>query len=103
MTHKVILTCAVTGEGKYNKAHPSFPITPQQIADAALEADQAGASCVHLHVRDPETGDGRRDPDLFLEMATRVRENGVKAVMNITCGGGAYYYPAPEDESHAGA
>ena len=89
MTRKVILTCAVTGENQYNQSHPNFPITPQQIADAALEAEQAGASSVHLHVRDPETGAGSRDPDLFLDMATRVRDNGVKAVMNITCGGGA--------------
>ena len=102
MNRKVILTCAVVGENQYNKAHPNFPITPQQIADAALEAEQAGASCVHLHVRDPETGEGSRDPDLFLDMATRVRNNGVKAVMNITCGGGAFYYPDPEDESRGG-
>ena len=102
MNNKVILTCAVTGENQYNHAHPNFPITPQQIADAALEAEQAGASCVHLHVRNPETGKGSRDPELFLEMATRVRENGVRAVINITCGGGAIYCADPEDESRAG-
>ena len=102
MTHKVILTCAVVGENQYNQAHPNFPITPQQIADAALEAEQAGASCVHLHVRNPKTGAGSRDPDLFLDMATRVRENGVKSVMNITCGGGGIFAPDPNDESKAG-
>ena len=99
---KVILTCAVVGEGQYNKAYPNFPTTPQQIADAALEADRAGASCVHLHVRDPETGNGSRSPELFLDMVTRVRASGVRAVINVTCGGGAYYYPDPEDESRAG-
>ena len=102
MTRKVLLTCAVVGENQYNQAHPNLPITPQQIADAALEAEQAGASCVHLHVRNPETGEGSRDPELFLEMATRVRENGVSAVMNITCGGGGIYCPDPNDESKAG-
>lgn len=102
MSRKVILTCAVVGENKYNRAHPSFPITPQQIADSALEAEQAGASAVHLHVRNPVTGEGSRDPDLFLDMATRVRENGVKAVMNITCGGGGLYRPDPADEGRAG-
>jgi len=96
------LTCAVVGESGFNIAHPNFPVTPQQIADAALEAEQAGASAVHLHVRDPETGEGRRDPELFLDMATRVRDNGVTAVMNITCGGGAVFCPDPEDESRAG-
>jgi len=99
---KVILTCAVVGENQYNQAHPNFPITPQQIADAALEAEQAGASCVHLHVRDPKTGAGSRDPDLFWEMASKVRDNQVKAVMNITCGGGGIFCPDPEDESRAG-
>lgn len=99
---KVILTCAVTGENAYNKAHPSFPITPEQIADAALEAERAGASAVHLHVRNPQTGDGSRDPGLFLDMVTRVRNKGVKAVLNVTCGGGAVYRPDPEDESRAG-
>jgi 3-dehydrocarnitine:acetyl-CoA trimethylamine transferase len=99
---KVILTCAVVGENQYNRNHPAFPVTPQQIADAALEAEKAGASAVHLHVRDPETGDGSRDPDLFLDMATRVRDNGVKAVMNITCGGGATYCADPVNESQAG-
>ena len=102
MSRKVILTCAVVGENKFNPAHECFPITPQQIADAALEAEQAGASAVHLHVRNPVTGEGSRDPDLFLDMATRVRDNGVKAVMNVTCGGGGLYCPDPEDESRAG-
>ena len=102
MVKKVVLTCAVVGENNYNRSHPNFPITPQQIADAAKEAEEAGASCVHLHVRDPETGIGTRNPDLFLEMATRVREAGVKAVMNITCGGGATFKPHPDDESRGG-
>lgn len=99
---KVILTCAVVGENNFNREHPNFPVTPQEIADAALEATEAGASCVHLHVRDPETGEGSRDPDLFLDMATRVRDNDVQAVMNITCGGGGFYCADPEDESRAG-
>ena len=98
----VILTCAVNGEAQYNRNHPSFPVSSSQIADAAAEAEAAGASCVHLHVRDPETGDGSRDPELFMEMATRVRERGVRAIMNITCGGGGYFRPDPADESRAG-
>ena len=102
MNRKVILTCAVTGNSEYNKDHPNFPVTPQQIADAALEADEAGASSVHLHVRDPETGKGSRDPELFLDMVTRVRDNGVKGIINITCGHGGRFYPDPKDESRAG-
>jgi uncharacterized protein (DUF849 family) len=57
---------------------------------------------VHLHVRDPKTGAGSRDPELFWEMASKVRDNQVKAVMNITCGGGGIFCPDPEDESRAG-
>ena len=102
MSRKVILTCAVVGENSYNKKHPNFPTTPAQIADAALEAQEAGASAVHLHVRDPETGAGSRNPDLFLDMATRVRDVGVTAIMNVTCGGGAKFCPDPKDEGRAG-
>lgn len=102
MSRKVILTCAVVGQHGFNRAHPNFPITPQQIADAALEAERAGASAVHLHVRDPKTGVGSRDPGLFVDMATRVRDKGVKAIINITCGAGGTFMPEPEDESRAG-
>lgn len=102
MKEKVILTCAVVGENDYNRSHPNFPVTPKQIADAALEAERAGASAVHLHVRNPVSGQGSRDPALFLEMATCVRERGVTAVMNVTCGGGGIFMPDPLDESRAG-
>ena len=53
---KTILTCAVTGSGTLPKQTPYLPITPAQIADSALEAAQAGAAIVHLHVREPNTG-----------------------------------------------
>ena len=102
MNKKVILTCAVTGEMEYNRAHPNYPITPEQIASAALEAEQAGASAVHLHVRNPETGGGSRDPDLFVDMVNRVRDKGVNSVINVTCGGGGFFCPDPKDESRAG-
>jgi uncharacterized protein (DUF849 family) len=102
MPRKVILTCAVTGENDYNRAHPNFPITPQQIADAAEEAAKAGASVVHVHVRDPLTGVGSRDPALFREMVGRIRDKNIDIVINVTCGGGAFFMPDPEDESRAG-
>lgn len=102
MNRKTILTCAVTGENAYNRAHPSFPVTPQQIADAAEEAAKAGASVVHVHVRDPETGNGSRDPALFSEMVGRIREKNIDIVINVTCGGGAVFKPDPADESRAG-
>jgi uncharacterized protein (DUF849 family) len=101
MSRKVILTCAVTGENKYNRAHPNFPVTPTQIADAAFEAQEAGASAVHLHVRNPETGAGSRDPKLFAELTQNVRARGLRVVLNLTCGGGALYLPSPENDAIA--
>ena len=98
---KVILTCAVTGENDFNRSHPAFPITPDQIADAALEAERAGATAVHLHVRDPKSGAGSRDPALFEEMVKQVRARGVRAILNVTCGGGAIFKPDAHDESKA--
>ena len=62
MNNEVIVTCAVTGAGDTVGKHPAIPVTPQQIADAAIEAATAGAAVAHIHVRDPETGKGSRDP-----------------------------------------
>ncbi|MGH8185135.1 MAG: 3-keto-5-aminohexanoate cleavage protein, partial [Steroidobacteraceae bacterium] len=102
MKRKVILTCAVTGENAYNPQHPAFPLTPEQIADAALEAERAGASAVHLHVREPSSGRGSRSPELFKQMMDCVRARDVRAITNVTCGGGAKYCPDPTDERRAG-
>lgn len=102
MKRKVILTCAVTGENRYNRKHPAFPVTPAQIADAAIEAQEAGATAVHLHVRNPQTGDGSRDPVLFRELADRVRARGLRSILNMTCGGGAKYIPDPDNDSVVG-
>src|SRR5262249_53198523 len=101
MKRKVILTCAVTGENRYNRRHPRFPVTPEQIADAAFEAEAAGATAVHLHVRHPETGLGSRDPVLFKELTDRVRARGLRAILNLTCGGGAKYVPDAENDAAA--
>ena len=53
---KTIITCAVTGNIVTPEQHPGLPVTPAQIADAALEAAEAGAAAAHIHVRDPQTG-----------------------------------------------
>jgi len=101
MKRKVNLTCAVTGNAPFNPAHPAFPITPKQICDAAIEAANAGASAVHLHVRDPETGAGSFDHALFCQLLDRIRQTGVNIVLNVTCGGGGLFLPDPADESKA--
>lgn len=101
MSRKVILTCAVTGNAPFNRKHPSMPVTPPQIASACVEAAKAGASVVHIHVRDPATGEGSRDPRLFKEVVDRLRSSGVDIVINLTCGLGAFLLPDPEDKSRA--
>jgi uncharacterized protein (DUF849 family) len=98
---KVILTCAVTGGNQFNSRHPSFPVSPQDIADAAFEAQNAGASAVHLHVRDPGTSKGSRDPALFRELVQNVRSRGLSAILNLTCGGGAEYIPDQQNDAIA--
>lgn len=101
MEDKVVLTCAVTGGARPHPKHPNFPITPAQIADECLAAAHEGASVVHIHVRDPETGFSSDDPELFNEVVDRVREDGVDIVLNLTCGQGAMFYPDPEDEARS--
>lgn len=99
MMKKTVLTCAVSGNAPFNPKHPDFPISPADIARNCIEAAKAGASVVHIHVRDPETRLGSRDPALFREVVDRIRASSVDIVINLTCGHGAFFLPDPEDES----
>jgi uncharacterized protein (DUF849 family) len=85
---EVFITCAVTGAGDTVRRSELVPVTPQQIADDAIEAARAGAAIVHLHVRDPQTGQGARDPSLYREVVERVRCSDVDVVLNLTAGMG---------------
>ena len=88
MNEEVFVTCAVTGAGDTTGTSDRVPITPQQIADSAIEAARAGAAVVHIHVRDPVTGRGSRDVELYREAVERVRSADVDAVVNLTAGMG---------------
>jgi len=105
MNWEVFVTCAVTGSGDTAGRHADLPITPEQIANAAIEAAKAGAAIAHIHVRDPETGRGARDPALFAEVVERIRERDTDVVLNLTAGmGGDMVFgpgetPLPLDES----
>ena len=88
MNSNAFITCAVTGAGDTVGRHPAIPVTPKAIAEAAIEAARAGAAVAHIHVRDPETGKGARDPALFKEVVERVREADVDVVLNLTAGMG---------------
>jgi len=97
MNFEVVLTCAVTGAGDTVGKSKHVPVTPEQIANSAIEAVRAGASAVHLHVRDPKTGKGSRDPALFRETVDRVRQSGVDVVINLTAGMGGDWTPAKDN------
>ena len=88
MNHDVIITCALTGAGDTTDKNPAVPVTPEQIAAAAVEAARAGATVVHCHVRDPHTGKGSRDPALYRELMQRIRDSGVDVIVNLTAGMG---------------
>ncbi len=102
MNNEVILTCAVTGAGDTTGKSHLVPITPEQIANAAIEAAKAGAAVTHIHVRDPETGKGSRDRALFKETVDRVRDSGVDVIINLTAGMGGDWVPGDEDPSLPG-
>jgi uncharacterized protein (DUF849 family) len=103
MNREVIVTCAVTGAGDTAGKHPELPITPEQIADAAIEAARAGAAIAHIHVRDPATGAAGRDPACYREVVERVRASDCDVVLNLTAGMGGDWTPDAEDPARAGA
>ena len=88
MNWEAFITCAITGAGDTTGRSENVPITPEQIAASALEAASAGAAVVHIHVRDPRTGKGARDPRLFRQVLERIRGSGQNVVLNLTAGMG---------------
>jgi uncharacterized protein (DUF849 family) len=85
---EVFITCAVTGAGDTVGQSDHVPVAPAQIANAAIEAAKAGAAVAHVHVRDPTTGKGSRDPRLYREVVERIRSADVDVVLNLTAGMG---------------
>jgi uncharacterized protein (DUF849 family) len=98
VTWEVFITCAVTGAGDTAGRSPLVPVAPEQIADAAIEAARAGAAIAHIHVRDPETGKGARDPELYRRVVERVRAADVDVVLNLTAGMGGDLVLGGEDD-----
>lgn len=84
---KVIITCAVTGSIHTPSMSPHLPVTPEEIARDAVAAAEAGAAMLHLHARDPETGQPRQDPKLFGQFLPVIKDQ-TDAILNITTGGG---------------
>jgi uncharacterized protein (DUF849 family) len=94
---KTILSCAVTGNITTPQQHPGLPITPRQIADAAIEAAGAGAAIAHIHVRDPESGKPSMDVALYREVMERIRGQGSDIIINLTTGPGGRFWPSEHD------
>jgi 3-dehydrocarnitine:acetyl-CoA trimethylamine transferase len=95
--HKTFLTCAITGNITKPEQSPYLPITPQQIADSALEAAEAGAAVAHIHVRDPATGRPSMEIDLYRDVMDRIRAKNRDLIINLTTGPGGRFVPSEHD------
>ena len=90
MNPEVFITCAITGDDSKVTRSPHCAITPVDIAASAVAAARAGAAIVHIHVRDPDTGQFSMETRLYREVVRHIRESGVDVIVNLTCGMGGY-------------
>jgi len=88
MTAGAFITCALTGAGDTVGRSPHVPVTPAEIAESGLAAAAAGASVLHIHVRDPETGGPSRSLALYREVVARIRDRNDSVILNLTGGMG---------------
>lgn len=102
MPSKTIISCALTGNLVRPDQHPALPISPEQIVTAALDARQAGAAIVHIHVREPDTGRPSMRIELYREVMDRIRDSGSDVLINLTTGEGGRLVPS-EDEPRVAA
>lgn len=94
---KTIITCAITGNITTPEQHPNLPVSPVQIASAALDAERAGAAAVHIHVRHPDSGRPSMELSHYQEVVERIREGSRKLIINLTTGPGGRFVPGKED------
>ena len=92
MNYDVMITCAITGDDTKVTKSPHCPVTPEQIAAAAIGAAQAGAAIVHLHVRNPDSGAFSMETRHYREVVKRIRDSKVDVIVNLTCGMGGYIH-----------
>lgn len=97
MNRTVMLTCALTGAGDTVGKSEHVPVTPEQIAEAGIAAARAGATIVHVHVRDPKTGKGSREVEFYREAVERIRASDVDVIVNTTAGMGGDLYLDPKE------
>ncbi|MGL4284863.1 MAG: 3-keto-5-aminohexanoate cleavage protein [Phreatobacter sp.] len=99
---KIFITCAVTGNLTKPDQTPHLPITPEQIANSALGAAEAGAAIVHIHVRDPAVGRPSMELDLYRDVVERIRAGNPHVIINLTTGPGGRFVPSENDPKVAG-
>jgi len=99
---KTFITCAITGNITKPEQSPYLPITPQQIAESALEAADAGAAVAHIHVRDPATGRPSMEIDYYRDVMDRIRARNRELIINLTTGPGGRFVPSEHDPKVAG-
>lgn len=99
---KTIITCAVTGAVTTKDQTPYLPVTPEEIAESSLEAVEAGAAVVHIHVRDVITGKPSIDIDLYRDTVDRIKKKNKSVLINLTTGPGAQYIPTQGNLSTGG-
>ncbi len=88
MNRNVFITAAITGSGATQDKSPHVPRSPEEIANAAIDAAKAGAAIVHCHVRDPKTGAPSREGHYYREVTERIRASDTDVVLNLTAGMG---------------
>lgn len=103
MNQNVLVTAAVTGAGDTTKKNPHVPVTPKEIAEAAIESAKAGATVAHVHARDPKTGGISHDVDHYREIVDRIRESETDIIINITSGGGGDFIPSLDTPAAGGS
>lgn len=102
MQRKVMISCAVTGSADTPGRNPAVPVTPQQIAQSAIDAAKAGAAIVHVHVRDLQTTRPSMELALYREVVERIRDSETDVLINLTTGPGARFVPGKEDPEKPG-
>lgn len=97
MLPKIVITCAITGNFTTREQNPALPITPEEIAEAALGAAEEGAAIVHIHVRDPETGKPSMKLEYYQDAVERIRKRNRKLILNVTTGPGCRFCLSEDD------
>ncbi|UOQ49882.1 3-keto-5-aminohexanoate cleavage protein [Gracilibacillus caseinilyticus] len=102
MAKKIMLTAAVTGAGDTTTKSSHVPVTPKEIADAAIASAKAGATVAHVHARDPKTGGISHDVNHYREIVDRIRDAETDVIINITSGGGGDFIPSLQTPAAGG-